>query len=245
MPRKGVLPPQGEVEKIAEVEAVFKEWQLYFKVEQNNYLCHREVYSLLHNFLVTRMAHPFELLDLGCGDAGSMAQALERTGISRYVGVDLAQMALDLAAKNLAGLGCEHLLQEKDYFEVVSEGKIRADVIWLGLTFHHLPQPQKAKFLHLARKILPAGGFLLMYEPTLLEDENREQFLERWRQMAKDLWVVLTGAELEKFWQHVFNHDFPEKLSILDQMGRQQGFSGLSLLYQDPEKICTLICLQA
>jgi cyclopropane fatty-acyl-phospholipid synthase-like methyltransferase len=245
MPRKGVLPPQGEVEQIEEVEAVFKEWQLYFKVEQNNYLCHREVYSLLHNFLLTRMARRFELLDLGCGDAGSMAQALERTRISRYVGVDLAQMALDLAAKNLAGLGCKHLLQEKDYFEVVREGKIKADVIWLGLTFHHLPQQQKAKFLHLARKILPADGYLLMYEPTLLEDENRDQFLERCGQVRNNSWLALTAAELNKIGDHINNHDFPEKISTLEQMGREQGFSGVTSLFQSPDKLFTFMCFQA
>ena len=245
MPRKGVLPPPEEVERLEEVETAFKEWQLYFKVEQNNYLYHREVYSLLHNFLLTRMAHPFELLDLGCGDAGSMAQALERTAICRYVGVDLARMALELAARNLAALGCEHWLQEKDYFAVVCEERIKADVIWLGLTFHHLPQPQKVKFLHSARKILPAGGFLLMYEPTLLEDENRDQFLVRCRQVRESSWPALTAAELEKIGEHIDNCDFPEKLSTLEQMSREQGFSGMSSLFQDPDKLFTLMCFQA
>ena len=245
MPTNGESPLEREVEQVEEVEAYFREWQLYSKVVKNNYLYHREVYARLHNFLLHHLARPWGLLDLGCGDAAFMAQALEGTGISRYVGVDLARMALDLAAKNLVLLGCEHRLREKDYYEVVLEGEIKADVIWLGLTFHHLPQPQKAKFLHAARKILPARGYLLMYEPTLLEDEDRDQFLARWWRFCESSWGELTAAELEKIRDHVFNHDFPEKLSTLEQMGREQGFSCLPPLYQDPDQIYTLMCLQA
>jgi len=122
---------------------------------------------------------------------------------------------------------------------------MQAEVIWMGLTFHHLPLPQKAKFLGFARQILSDGGYLLMYEPTLLEDESRDQFLERWWRTCQGLWGSLSAAELEQIRLHVVNHDFPEKLSILEQVGRQQGFSGLSRLYQDPEQICTLICLPA
>jgi cyclopropane fatty-acyl-phospholipid synthase-like methyltransferase len=244
MPGKGIVCPDGEVEQIEGVEAVFKQWQLYAKLEELNYIHHREVYSLLGQFL-RRISRPFTLLDLGCGDAGFMAKALAGTTISRYTGVDLARMALRLAAKNLARLQCEHILMEKDFYEVVAAAEIKAEVIWIGLSFHHLPQSQKAKFLGSARKILPDGGYLLMYEPTLLEDESREQFLERWEGMSKDLWVDLTTTELKKIHDHVFNNDFPEKLSTLEHMGREQGFSSLSLLYQDPEKICTLVCLPA
>jgi cyclopropane fatty-acyl-phospholipid synthase-like methyltransferase len=244
MPGKGILWPDGEVEQVEGVEAVFRQWQLYAKLEEHNYLYHREVYSRLGQFL-SRISRPFTLLDLGCGDAGFMAKALAGTTISRYTGVDLARMALTLAEKNLALLQCEHILMEKDFYEVVSEAEIKAEVIWIGLSFHHLPQPQKVKFLGLTRKILPDGGCLLMYEPTLLEDESREQFMERWMRMSTNLWVNLTAEELERIQAHVVNYDFPEKLSTLDHMGQQQGFSSLSLLYQDPEKIYTLACLQA
>jgi cyclopropane fatty-acyl-phospholipid synthase-like methyltransferase len=244
MSAKERLPLEREVEQVAEVEAYFQEWQRYAKVVQHNYLYHREVYARLHDFFLNHLARPFALLDLGCGDAGCMAQALEGTAISRYLGVDLAKMALDLAAKNLAGLRCEHLLWEKDYFEVVIEGEIKADVIWMGLTFHHLPRPQKQKFLQAARKILPARGYLLMYEPTLLEDEDRDQFLERSGQDRQSSWPAMTAAELERIGDHIDNHDFPEKISTLEQMAREHGFSSLSALFQDPDQIYALMCFQ-
>jgi ubiquinone/menaquinone biosynthesis C-methylase UbiE len=244
MPGKGILCPEGEVEQVEEVEAAFKQWRLYAKIENLNYLHHREAYALLGQFLRS-ISRPFSLLDLGCGDARFITQALEGTSISHYVGVDLSQMALALAKKNLSALKCDHSLMEKDYYEVASEADLKADVIWMGLTFHHLPQLQKAKFLHSARTILPDDGYLMMYEPTLLEDENRDQFMERCVRLWKSSWGGLTAKEMEKTRDHVINHDFPEKLTTLEQMGRQQGFSGLSRLYQNPEKIFTLVCLPA
>jgi cyclopropane fatty-acyl-phospholipid synthase-like methyltransferase len=244
LPQKG-SPLEREVEQIEEVEAYFQEWQRYSKVVKNNYVYHRQVYSRLHNFLVQRLANPFALLDLGCGDAWFMVQAMKGTAISRYLGVDLAKAALALATKNLTGLGCEHMLMQKDYYEVVRAEEIKADVIWMGLTFHHLTQPQKAKFLWSARRILPVGGYLLMYEPTLLEDENREQFLERSGQIRLSSWPAMTAAELEKIEDHINNHDFPERLSTLEQMARAQGFSALTPMFQDPDKVYTMMCLQA
>jgi 2-polyprenyl-3-methyl-5-hydroxy-6-metoxy-1,4-benzoquinol methylase len=243
MPRKGILCPEGEVERVEEVERAFKQWQLFAKMEELNYIHHREVYPLLHQFL-GRLSRPFTLLDLGCGDAGFMAQTLQGTAIAHYVGVDLSKVALALAEKNLAVLQCRQQLLEKDYYEVARAAEIKAEVIWLGLTFHHLPQPQKASFLHWARQILPDGGYLLMYEPTLLEDEDRDQFLARSWQISCS-WTGLTETEVEKLRQHIATCDFPEKLSTLEHLARQQGFSGLTLLYQDPEKICTLVCLAA
>ncbi|MDD2902969.1 MAG: class I SAM-dependent methyltransferase [Syntrophales bacterium] len=245
MPEKEGLPLEREVEQVEEVEAYFRQWQSYSKVVAHNYLHHREVYALLRQFLLHRLPHPFMLLDLGCGDAAFIAQALAGTAISRYLGVDLARRALDLAAKNLAGLRCEHQLQERDYFAVVHEGSITADVIWLGLTFHHLPRPQKAKFLQAARQILPAGGYLLMYEPTLLEDEDRDGFLERSGQIRQNSWPALTAAELESIGDHINNHDFPEKVSTLEELAREQGFSRLTAMFQDPDKVYTLMCLEA
>ncbi len=245
MPPKKGLPPAEQVEQVKEVEAHFQQWQSYLKLVENNYLHHREVYSRLRQFLLGRLSRPFLLLDLGCGDACFMVRALEGTAISGYVGVDLTKAALALAAKNLAVLRCEHRLMEKDFYEIVQEAEIKADVIWMGLTFHHLPQPQKAKFLHLAHNILPADGYLLMYEPTLLEEETRDQYLGRWWRTCKNLWRAMTPEELGRSRNHVNNHDFPEKLSTLEQMGRQQKFAGMTTLYQDPDKLYAMMCFAA
>jgi hypothetical protein len=81
MPGKRILSVDGEVERLEEVEAAFRQWRLYAKMEELNYIHHREVYARLGQFL-RAISRPFSLLDLGCGDAGFMVQALAGTNIS-------------------------------------------------------------------------------------------------------------------------------------------------------------------
>lgn len=242
MYEKEASSPILEIEQIDEAEAFFQEWRIYRKVVEHNYLYHREVYTLLHEFLLSRLCRPFTLLDLGCGDAESIVQALEGTAVSGYVGVDLAKGALALAGKNLCRLPCGHRLVEKDYYEFMRQSPAQAEVIWMGLTFHHLPLPQKAAFLGLARQTLPPGGHLLMFEPTLLEGETREQFLDRSLGVAWRLWQALSREEMQKLDDHVSRCDFPEEVSVLTRMGREQGFSEVGLLFQDPRRIYSFMC---
>jgi cyclopropane fatty-acyl-phospholipid synthase-like methyltransferase len=240
-----ILPQAPEIEQLNEVESMFQDWRIYQKAEENNYLCHREVYALLHRFLLAHVSRPFVLLDLGCGDARFILKALAGTPIRHYVGVDLGKPALELALENLTCLACDHRLVEQDFFEFVRDAGVRADVIWMGLAFHHLPLPQKTAFLHLARQILPADGFLLMYEPMLLEDETREQFLERsWLNLNR-AWQLMSREELHKIQAHVAQCDFPEKFSLLYRLGQEQGFSGADLLFQGPARLFSLICFRA
>jgi SAM-dependent methyltransferase len=245
MRKMGNSPPVPATEQIGDAENFFQEWAIYQKMESHNYLCHREVYALLHQFLLTRISHPFVFLDLGCGDAGFVVSALKETGIRRYIGVDLGNPALELAKKDLARLGGDHLLVEQDFFEFVQDTGLRAEVIWMGLAFHHLPQAQKATFLHLVRRILPEDGYFMMYEPTLLEDENREQYLARsWVHLDR-VWLALSPEELEKIKSHISHCDFPEKFSLLRRLALQNGFSGVSRLFQDPGQFFSLMCFRA
>jgi cyclopropane fatty-acyl-phospholipid synthase-like methyltransferase len=242
---RGMGPRVPEVEQLDQAEAFFQRWRLYQKLEEQNYLCHREVYALLHEFLLTHFSRGFDLLDLGCGDAGFIRQTLDGTAIRRYLGVDLARPALELATHNLSRWSCEHRLVAQDFYEFVRDAGTRADVIWMGLTFHHLPLPQKRTFLHLARQILPEKGFLLMYEPSLLEDETREQFLDRSWQFLSTACQGLSRPAAQKIQAHVAQCDFPEKFSLLKRLGREQGFSSVDLLFQHPFKLFSLICFRS
>ena len=45
-----------------------RQWELYQKVLNNNYVGHQEIYDVLHK-LLAQWSKPFTMLDLGCGDA--------------------------------------------------------------------------------------------------------------------------------------------------------------------------------
>ncbi len=233
------------VEQIAGVEEMFSHWRLYKKLEDHNYLYHRQVYARLHRFLLDQFPGPFAFLDLGCGDAEGIVRALEGTGVAGYLGVDLAPQALARAAQNLSRLSCEHRLLSRDFAEVVADPGTRADVIWMGLTFHHLPPEQKAVFLPRVRRVLTEGGYLLMYEPTRAEGETRERYLDRWWLTVSRLWRALPEPELRRIQNHVWHYDFPETFSALTRLADGEGFSQARRLFQDPEELYALLCFRA
>ncbi len=68
---------------------------------QNDYLSHLVLYGGLTDALKTfKDGQRFQLLDLGCGDAHYIADALKRSGaggrLQQYTGVDLAEDALEV-----------------------------------------------------------------------------------------------------------------------------------------------------
>jgi ubiquinone/menaquinone biosynthesis C-methylase UbiE len=118
-----------------------RQWKLYRKVVDNNYLFHREAYAQLHRILVDEAVQPFRFLDIACGDARSTVDALKGTRVAHYHGIDLCQAGLDLAASALTTLGCPVTLDQLDFVEALRDWSQPVDVAWIGLSLHHLNAP--------------------------------------------------------------------------------------------------------
>ena len=87
-------------------EALFqRQWRIYRKVVDNNYLFHREAYARLHDLLINEIAEPFCFLDVACGDASATVDALKGTQVDNYHGIDFSRAALDIAEETLRVLG--------------------------------------------------------------------------------------------------------------------------------------------
>ncbi|HNV86012.1 MAG TPA: class I SAM-dependent methyltransferase [Candidatus Omnitrophota bacterium] len=219
------------VENTQGVKGFFDRWNIYHKIMRRNYLSHRQVYGILRRFLLARFPEKkFSLSDLGCGDAEFMAKALRGTGIGRYTGVDLSDIALILAKKNMQGLPCSKRFVRRDFFKEIT-GERRADVIWMSLTFHHLRLEQKRKFFVRCRKSLARGGCLICYEPVLREGECRRDYLDRWLRYCGSHWKNLTKKELLLCAKHIRKDDFPEKFSTYARLAKQAGFGTERCLY--------------
>ena len=98
----------------------------------NDYLCHREVYGLLHDVLIRDALQPFRFLDVACGDAGETIKALRGTRVARYAGIDLSGAALTLARAATAELGCAVELIRRDFAEALGDWRDPVDVAWIG-----------------------------------------------------------------------------------------------------------------
>jgi SAM-dependent methyltransferase len=230
--------PSGE--DAERVRQFFDQWQLYKKVVALNYLHHRQAYAAVAGAL-DRFARPFRFLDLGAGDAAWTSRVLQRRPVQRYEAVDLSPVALDLARQNFAGAAFETAFTTGDFCETLRSGGSLEDVIFIGLSFHHLPLADKMAMLPVIRARLAEGGSFLCYEPIKAEGENRERVLERWWQDVLQNWTELTAEELRAVQDHVFNNDYPESCEAYERMARESGFAETRILYRDPHLFYAVI----
>jgi SAM-dependent methyltransferase len=242
MPTKDKHPPVEWRQDTNGVKDFFDHWSIYQKAMDHNYLCHREVYGLLQDFLEKSFDQGFSLLDLGCGDASFMSLALKTTRIKTYCGVDLSPVALSLAQDNMASLDCKQTFVQGDFFSVAQDPGISVDVIWVGLSLHHLPLPQKERFLEFSFKLLNDDGCLLIYEPTRRDNEDRESYLQRWCQECQTKWLALSPPEIEESQRHVQEADFPESVSTFAELGTGSGFARVTCLFTDPDDLYGFLC---
>jgi hypothetical protein len=233
------LEPGGAVDDQAALEQFQKQWTTYQKVVDHDSLAHKESAALLHDALKV-LPEPFDFLDIACGDAGQMKRVLEGTKIRHYRGIDLSEPALELAAKNLAVAPFAVDLDHGDFVEVLTKQPEPSDVAWCSLSIHHLSTDGKRELL---TAICGATrDFLMIYEPTLAEGEDREAFLERFRRVNRPAWSFLTAEEWAQVDQHVTTCDFPETDATWCALGREAGFSHARQIYLDPTGFYGLYC---
>lgn len=220
-----------------------QEWRIYRKVVEANYLFHAEAYRCLRRALVEDVARPFHFLDLACGDASASVAALAETRIASYRGLDLSADALDLARAAVSRLPCPAALRQQDFVQALASGEEPADVIWIGLSLHHLRAPAKREALRAARRTLDPGGVLLVYENTSPDGEDREAWLERWDRHKPD-WTALTPEEWWLMRVHVHDHDFPETVSRWRELGVEAGFGEVRELFVSPTDMFRLFAFE-
>jgi len=218
------------------------QWATYRKIVDFNYLYHREAYEVLHQVLMEEVARPFEFVDLACGDASTSIAALKGTLITDYHGVDLAEPALELARNNLNGVDWKVKLEQADFVEAMRERRVPADVVWIGLSLHHLCAEEKLLALREIRQGLSPAGLLLIYDPVIPEGETLEAFLGREISNVKDKWTALTAEERDAAAVHIQTQDHPETIASITALARAAGFARVRELYVSPNKLWRMYC---
>ena len=224
-----------------DVKAFFDSWTIYQKAMNANYFGHREAYRALGSLLIRKFARGFSLIDFGCGDASFMSTALKGTTIEKYIGIEISVVALELARKNLAEIRCDRVLIEGDLLSVAEELDITADIIWIGLSLHHLPLEEKDRFFRASRRLLNPGGYLIFLEPTCLEGEDRYEHARRWWDICQRKWTVLSLPEMELLRDHIFSADYPETLEAIQKLATRNGFREVRSMFQDPDQLYEMV----
>lgn len=220
--------------------AIFQqEWRLYRKMVDLDYLFHREAYRRLREVLFEEPPRSFRFLDLACGDASAATEALEGADIASYCGIDLSVEALRIARAALAKLQCPVSLRQGDFVETLTSWSEPVNVIWIGLSLHHLRDPSKLEAMRAARRLLDTRGMLLVYENASPNGEDREGWLRRWDLQEPD-WTGLTPVEWGRMAAHVRTYDFPETVSRWRELGREAGFGKVQELFVAPSNLFRL-----
>ncbi|MCK5392253.1 MAG: class I SAM-dependent methyltransferase [Deltaproteobacteria bacterium] len=206
-------------------EIFISNWMIYRKIIENNNMSHREGYDKLRDILIKEMRRPFSFVDLACGDAYYSSKVLQQTRATEYIGIDVSEQALTLARKEFAGTDIEARFERADFinFERITPAPV--DVIWIGFSLHHLDTPDKLQFMHKAKKALSSDGILIIYEPILLEGEDRSMYFKRFKQTFDTHWRGLTKEEGESLLEHVRESEKPETAKGWIKLGKDAGFS--------------------
>jgi ubiquinone/menaquinone biosynthesis C-methylase UbiE len=221
------------------VHAFFSQWDIYRLCIEHNTLFHREVGAILRRELLAR-TKPFTFLDLACGDADLTAAALRGTQVSPYVGVDFAAPALALAANKVADLGCPRTLHEADFAGFLRGNDQVFDVIYLGLSLHHLEREAKREMMvHLRRATAPGGTFYL-FEPFLQPGENREEYVTRWAAAMDGPYDPFPSEARDALREHVRASEKPESQDEYLSAARAAGFEDGEILFTDPNNFYSL-----
>lgn len=192
----------------AEVAEFFRNWSVYRQVLDNDCMEHSEIFGAVHTILKERTS-PFSIMDLGCGDAAAIGPALQGTSVARYVGVDLAAPALELAEKELAATGAEFAVRVDDLLNAVQTSAEKFDVILVSFALHHLATDDKRAFFAAAAKCLKPGGEILLIDVVREESETRDHYLDRYQAFVES-WR-LSDETTASIINHIRGYDFPEE----------------------------------
>lgn len=221
-----------------------RQWQIYRILVAENYLFHREVAARLRQVLLEEAPRSFRFLDLACGDASAVATALYGAPIASYHGVDLSAAALALAAENLAVLDCPVTLEQRDFAAAVRDWPKQEDVVWIGLSLHHLPTAGKLEVMRAVRRIVGESGLFLIYEDACPDGESREAWLARW-DAQRPLWTAYDDDAWQAITSHVHDEDFPESDSGWRTLGREAGFGQVDQLFAAPTDLLRMYRFRA
>lgn len=225
------------------VQAGFERWAVFEKIRTANRMHHREVGQVLERVLAAGFEQPPRILDIGCGDARGISEILKRVSAGDYTGIDNSAAALDSARANLAGCPCPWRLIQVDYGEALAAVVPPFDLIWLGLFLHHLDSRQKQDFFEQAAELLGPGGRVLAHDPVLLENEDRDGFIERIQRFSS-AWPELAAEEREMLVRHWSQHGRQERLRRLSEIASQAGFSEMEILWRDPAEFYALVAFR-
>ena len=211
------------------------EWGIYQKLLRSNEMNHQDVAAILRLIIDESFDRPFRFIDLACGDSSVAKTILGGTRVTHYLGIDLSRPALVEAEKCMTDAPYEVDFLSEDMVAAVESRPASADMIWCGLSMHHLTlAADKQTMLAAVHRALKPDGVFVCFEPTCNPGETRSDFLPRWHTQLRKRFQCLSTEEFDHIWQHIRTYDYPETSDTWLTIGKNAGFSHCREIFSMP-----------
>jgi 2-polyprenyl-3-methyl-5-hydroxy-6-metoxy-1,4-benzoquinol methylase len=149
---------------IAPSQIFIRNWEIYQKVIENNYMKHKELGETAQKYLQNFSHHtPIQLLDIGCGDAYQISEQLKLLHFVSYKGYDLSDQAIQFAEKHFVAFKNKTAFQIGRMEELIKEDHSNYNVIYSSFAIHHLIDDKKAEIIQdCYNKLVERGLFILI-----------------------------------------------------------------------------------
>lgn len=218
-------------------------WLIYQEIIRFNYMEHQEIYQFLRQYIVNYYPDAFSLLELGCGDACYSAKALTETAIKTYIGVDISETGLNLAAQNLNRLNCSVELKQEEMWEFLKGCSSTFDLILISFALHHLSAEKKQELLQKCWHHLKEGGVLILIDVFCREFESRSDYLTRYCSYIESQWQKIPASDIALVTDHITRSDFPESVATFRTWATEIGFNQVDLIYQGTQEVHNALAL--
>ena len=203
-----------------------KHWDVYQGIIANNYMLHREIAVYFErSFEHIEEQKGIRVLDLGCGDAGQIANALKLKQVNHYTGYDLSQPALDLAGANLLDLPAIKKFLCGQMEVLIKQEQDDCQLIYSSYAIHHLQDSEKKQLLTDACRRLAKGGIIIIIDVFRKEGQSREEYLDSYINWMDESWTAIDLAGKELIWEHVRQFDFPTTIGNITAWSAELGLT--------------------
>lgn len=105
------------------------------------------------------------------------------------------------------------------------------DFVFASISIHHLHDNDKERLVSGIRRILRPNGAFMVIDVFLKEDEDRDHFVQDIIAHARSDWIKLNTTQADSIINHMFNFDFPAKLTMYEHWAKQNSsYKGVKCL---------------
>ena len=188
--------------------------------------CFDDYYQSTTKFIVSNIAEPKRILDLGAGTGLLSYFWFQHFPKAEYVLVDIADEMLKVAHERFANID-NVTYQILDYTKELPKGTF--DVIASALSIHHLEDEEKMNLFKRIYGILPSGGLLVNYDQFCAgQPEMNHWFNSYWE--GQLMISGLTEHDIE-LWKERKKLDKECSVEQEMEMLKQCGFKSVKCVY--------------